>query len=875
MAKRQPPAADDFVENIVDIDVSNEMESSFLEYAYSVIYSRALPDARDGLKPVQRRILYMMSEMGLRPERGHVKSARVVGEVMGKLHPHGDTAIYDTMVRMAQDWTLRLPLIDGHGNFGSLDDGPAAPRYTEARLAAAALELTGNLDENVVDFVPNYDNTITQPSVLPAAYPNLLVNGASGIAVGMATNMAPHNLGEVIAAAQHLIASPEATLEDIMAYVPGPDLPSGGRIVGLQGIRDAYAGGRGSFRTRAKIAVEQLSPRKVGLVVTELPYLVGPEKVKEKVKDAVNNKKLVGVADFIDLSDRKHGLRLVIEIKNGFNPAAVMEQLYRYTPLEESFGINNVCLVDGQPQTLGLLPLLQVFVDHRIDVVRRRTAFRLGKKQDRLHLVEGMLIAILDIDEVIQIIRSSDEVAAARGRLMAIYDLSEIQANYILDLQLRRLTRFSMVELETERDELRREIAALEAILASQELLHRLVSDEMGEVAAKYATPRRTVLLESEAMAPSVAKAIAAGPGGKAVKAAPLALEIADEPCWVLLSATGQIARTSTSDPLVESGSRSKHDVFSSVLKTTARAEIGALTSLGRMLRLQVVDMPVLPPTAALPNLAGGVPARDFITLTKGETLVGFVPLNTTFAVGTAAGVVKRVTPDYPLNRDDWEYIALKPKDFVVGAAVATDDDDLVFITQGAQLLRYSAANVRPQGRTAGGMAGIKLGPGDAVLSFTAVSPSDPDAVVVTVSGGQDPLPGTPSGSAKVTAFAEYPAKGRATGGVRAHRFLKGEDHLLTAWAGHGPAKASTVTGVARALPVEHGHRDGSGVPLTAGIDLLGPSLSGPDGQDGAVDTSGAGLPPAAAPAQAPPAPTRDPKPIPDATQEAFELPLD
>ncbi|AIX99833.1 DNA topoisomerase IV subunit A [Arthrobacter sp. PAMC 25486] len=880
MAKRQPPAADDFTENIVDIDVSTEMEGSFLEYAYSVIYSRALPDARDGLKPVQRRILYMMSEMGLRPDRGHVKSARVVGEVMGKLHPHGDTAIYDTMVRMAQDWTLRLPLIDGHGNFGSLDDGPAAPRYTEARLAAAALELTGSLDENVVDFVPNYDNQMLQPSVLPAAYPNLLVNGASGIAVGMATNMAPHNLGEVIAAAQHLIANPDATLEDVMAYVPGPDLPSGGRIVGLQGIRDAYAGGRGSFKTRAKIAVEQLSPRRVGLVVTELPYLVGPEKVKEKLKDARNANKVVGVADFIDLSDRKHGLRLVIEIKNGFNPAAVMEQLYRYTPLEESFGINNVCLVDGQPQTLGLLPLLQVFVNHRIDVVRRRTAFRLGKKQDRLHLVEGMLIAIVDIDEVIQIIRTSDEVAAARERLMAIYDLSEIQTNYILDLQLRRLTRFSMVELETERDELRREISALEAILGSQELLRQLVSDEMGEVAAKYATPRRTVLLESEAMAPSVAKALAAGPGGKPGRAAPLALEIADDPCWVLLSATGQIARTSTADPLLESGSRSKHDVFSTVLKSTARAEIGALTSLGRMLRMQVVDMPVLPPTAALPNLAGGVAAKDFITLTKGETLVGFVPLNTTFAVGTAAGVVKRVSPDYPLNRDDWEYIALKPKDFVVGAAIATDDDDLVFITQGAQLLRYSAANVRPQGRTAGGMAGIKLAAGDTVLSFSVVSPTDPQAVVVTVSGGQDALPGTPSGSAKVTALSEYPAKGRATGGVRAHRFLKGEDHLMVAWAGHGPAKASSSSGVVRALPLEHGHRDGSGVALTAGIELVGPSLSGPS-----PEMSDAGRPPAADSAPSagdgpttghvPPAPTRDPKPIPDSTQEAFELPLE
>ncbi len=889
MAKRQRPTdatpGDDttgsFTENIVEIDVSSEMEGSFLEYAYSVIYSRALPDARDGLKPVQRRILYMMSEMGLRPEKGHVKSARVVGEVMGKLHPHGDTAIYDTMVRMAQDFSLRLPLIDGHGNFGSLDDGPAAPRYTEARMAAPALELTANLGEDVVDFVPTYDNEWVQPSVLPAAFPNLLVNGASGIAVGMATNMAPHNLGEVIAACQHLIANPDATLEDVMAYVPGPDLPSGGRIVGLDGIRDAYATGRGSFKTRAKIAVEQLSPRRVGLVVTELPYLVGPEKVVEKIKDAINAKKLVGISDLVDLTDRKHGLRLVVEVKNGFNPAAVMAQLYRYTPMEDSFGINNVCLVDGQPQTLGLLELLRVFLAHRIDVVRRRTAFRLGKKQDRLHIVDGMLLAIVDIDEVIQIIRTSDEVPAARERLMAIYDLSEVQANYILDLQLRRLTRFSMVELEAERDDLRREIAALEAILASKELLHQLVSDELGEVAAKYATPRRTVLLESEAVAPSVAKALAAaGPAGKG-KLAPLALEIADDPCWVLLSASGQIARTSHAGPLSDTGARTKHDVFCSVLKSTARAEIGALTSLGRMLRLQVVDMPVLPPTTALPNLAGGVSAKEFLTLTKGETLVGFVPLNATFAVGTAAGVVKRVTPEYPLNRDEWEYISLKPKDFVVGAGIAAEDDDLVFITGGAQLLRYSAATVRPQGRTAGGMAGIKLGAGDAVLSFTVVSPADPDAVVVTVAGGQEALPGTPSGSAKVTALSEYPVKGRATGGVRAHRFLKGEDRLTVSWAGHGPAKASTASGVVRALPVEHGHRDGSGVALSGAIELVGPSVNGaggsPEGGTNAVDpgaaAGGAPAPAAQDVSGARPAPSADASPIPEATQEAFELP--
>ncbi len=446
---------DEPAERIEDVDVSTEMENSFLEYAYSVIYSRALPDARDGLKPVQRRILYQMSEMGLRPDRGHVKSARVTGEVMGKLHPHGDSAIYDAMVRMAQSFTLRVPLIDGHGNFGSLDDGPAAPRYTEARLAASALAMVEGLDEDVVDFVPNYDNAFMQPAVLPAAFPNLLVNGASGIAVGMATNMVPHNLIEVVGAARHLIDHPDASLDDLMSFVPGPDLPTGGTIIGLSGVKDAYLTGRGSFKTRARVSVESLTPRKSGLVVTELPYLVGPEKVIEKIKDGVQNKKLSGITNVTDLTDRTHGLRLVIEIKTGFNPEAVLEQLYRYTPLEDGFSINNVALVDGSPQTLGLKELLQVYVAHRLEVVTRRTRYRLARRQERLHLVLGLLIAILDIDEVIQVIRGSDDTEQARARLMDVFDLSTLQADYILELRLRRLTRFSRIELEEERDRLR------------------------------------------------------------------------------------------------------------------------------------------------------------------------------------------------------------------------------------------------------------------------------------------------------------------------------------------------------------------------------------------------------------------------------------
>ncbi|MGH3705716.1 MAG: DNA gyrase/topoisomerase IV subunit A, partial [Agromyces sp.] len=589
-AKNQP-AEDPIVERIEDVDVANEMQGSFLEYAYSVIYSRALPDARDGLKPVQRRILYQMTEMGLRPDRGHVKSARVVGEVMGKLHPHGDTAIYDTLVRMAQAFTLRVPLIDGHGNFGSLDDGPAASRYTEARLASPALAMTEGLDENVVDFVPNYDNQLTQPEVLPAAYPNLLVNGASGIAVGMATNMAPHNLIEVVGAARHLIAHPNATLDELMEYVPGPDLPTGGTIVGLSGIKDAYATGRGSFKTRAKVSVESITARKTGLVVTELPYLVGPEKVIEKIKDGVNAKKINGISDVTDLTDRTNGLRLVIGIKTGFSPDAVLEQLYRLTPLEDSFNINNVALVDGGPQTLGLRELLQVYVAHRISVVTRRSEYRLARRRERLHLVDGLLIAILDIDEVIQLIRGSDDTAAARARLIEVFDLSQVQADYILELQLRRLTKFSRIELEAERDKLRAEIAELEALLSSRHRIEALVSDELAEIAERFGTPRRTLLTDAR---PSIA--------GAAAKRAAAILEVADVPCRVFLSATGRIARVDL--PVGDEGApaitvparRSKHDAIRSTLDTTSRAEIGAVTSLGRLIRFTPVDLPMLPP---------------------------------------------------------------------------------------------------------------------------------------------------------------------------------------------------------------------------------------------------------------------------------------
>ncbi|SDM56384.1 DNA gyrase/topoisomerase IV subunit A [Actinomyces ruminicola] len=847
MPKSAPPTPPPTDHLIVEQDLPTEMRSSFLEYAYSVIYARALPDARDGLKPVQRRILFQMDRMGLRPDRPHVKSSRVVGDVMGRLHPHGDVAIYEALVRLAQPFTMRLPLVDGHGNFGSLDDGPAAPRYTEARLAAPALALTADIDEDTVDFAPNYDYTLTEPEVLPAAFPNLLVNGASGIAVGMATNMPPHNLTEVVAAARHLLAHPDATLEDLMAFVPGPDLPAGGMIVGLDGIREAYRTGRGKFSTRATARIENITARKKGIVVTELPYLVGPEKVIARIKETVASKKLQGITDVADLTDRKHGTRLVIGVKNGYNPEAVLAQLYRYTPLEDSFGINNVCLVDGQPRTLGLRELLDVFVRHRLTVVERRTRFRLGKRRERQHLVEGLLIAIVDIDEVIQVIRSSEDAATARRRLMQVFDLSEPQANYILELQLRRLTKFSVIELEKERDELAAEIAELEAILNDESLLRATVSRELAAVAEEFGTPRRTVLLEAAGTGAGALGGGVGAPGGAGAGASQamrqaaavslmagageVPLTVPDDPCRVLLSATGLVARVGGAEPVPRSGGRQRHDAVVSQVATTARGHVGAVTDTGRLVRMEVLSTPEVPRLEGAPSLAGGQPARLLADVEPDERIVGLVPIGAPgddsgipIVLATAGGVIKRVKPgSEPKHGDAWEIISLADGDRVVFAGVAADSDMLVLVTSDARLLRFEASKVRPQGRAAGGMAGVSLHEGARVVAGAAV-PIDllAEAVVVTVADGSGALPGTGSGSVKVTPLDRYPAKGRATGGVRAQRFLRGEDELVLAWVGVGPARAVGSGGQPVDLPEADERRDASGTPLSAPITGIG-----------------------------------------------------
>ena len=873
-------------ENIVETPLNEEMSKSFLEYAYSVIYARALPDARDGLKPVQRRIIYQMGQMNLNPDRPYMKSARVVGEVMGKLHPHGDSAIYEAMVRLAQPFAMRLPLVDGHGNFGSLDDGPAASRYTEARMAPAALGMNADIAENTVDFTPNYDNKLQEPTVLPAAIPNLLVNGGSGIAVGMATNMATHNLGEVVAAAKHLMRHPDATLEELMCYVPGPDWPGGGVIVGRKGIREAYETGRGALTTRSVTHIENVTARKKAIVVTELPFMVGPERVLERISEGVKNRKLDGISGAIDLTDRHNGTRLVIEIKTGFDPNAVLAQLFKHTPLQDNFTINNVALVNGRPHTMGLKEMLQVWVDHRRVVIRRRSEFRRKKALERLHLVEGLLLAMVDIDEVIQVIRSSDDAEAAKTKLIAVFDLDEIQAQYILDLRLRRLTKMSRIELEAERDDLKRRIEELERILASDEALDGVVIDEMDDAVAKYGTPRRTVLLDEDeegnltpvvahgddgvsanAMAAARAAATvssAAADVAAAAKAAKKAgdenatasaLQIDDEPCAVMLSATGLIARTS--EDAVErwenrsaSDGRAKDDQIVSMFRTSTRSSYGLVTSAGRLVLAHVVELPKVSADGPL-SVTGGVKAEELLGMTentdpiRGERVIAAIDMPSTdddgqlvpLALGTRNGVVKRWNRESPTTMDSWSVIDLKDDDEVLAAAEARDEDRLVFVSTDSSLLTFEAKNVRPQGRTAGGMAGIRLAEGCSAAAFAVVPDgkvtwnyeegenglfSASGAVVLTVAGDSEALPGTENGAAKVTPLEMYPTKGRGTGGVRSQRFLKGQDTLILAFVGAYPLHASTQSGAPVELPKPDMRRDGSGTDLSAPIAVVG-----------------------------------------------------
>jgi DNA gyrase subunit A len=778
---------DSSMEQILDTDVVAELEASFLEYSMSVIVARALPDVRDGLKPVHRRVLYSLFEQGIRPGTPHKKCARVVGDVMGKYHPHGDSSIYEALVRMAQPWSMQMLLVDGHGNFGSPDDGPAAMRYTECRMSPPAFAMVEELDEDTVELVPNYDQTEHEPEVLPARIPNLLVNGSTGIAVGMATNMAPHNLVEVVAGLRAMLADPKIDLDQMMQYIPGPDFPTGGLLIGAEGIRDAYTAGRGQFRIRAKTRVEDISARRKGVIVTELPYNVGPEKVIAKIKDLSAQKRLNGVADVKDLTDRKTGLRLVIEIKAGFTPAAVLDELYRLTPLEESFSVNNVALVNGEPRTLGILDLCREFISHRLEVVRRRSEHRKSKAEARAHIVEGLVLALASIDEVVALIKSSKDAETARTKLMKTFTLSEIQANAILEMTLRRLTSLEVNKLKSELKELRALITELKKLLASPKLMSEMVGNELSEVASSFGTPRRSALLSPDQVV--------------AYRAEPAA----DEPCTVTLSTSGMIARTTS--PLA--AKPSCHQVVAHQVATTGAGQVGVITSRGRLVRLAVSDIPLVEGRAV------GAPIREMVDIETGELVVSVIPLSGVLSLVTAEGVLKRITSESFPVRSGGNVICLRPGDEVVGAVSLPTDSaetaDLLIVTGSAQLLRTPAGAVRAQGSSASGVAGIRLSDNDRVIALGSTVGTDP--LLVTLSD---------AGSLKMTPVAEYPAKGRGTGGVRCQTFRKNESRLVAVWIGDGPVYGSDTSGAPVALSPERSKRDASGNAMELTVSAFG-----------------------------------------------------
>jgi DNA gyrase subunit A len=592
-----------------------------------------------------------------------------------------------------------------------------------------------------------------------------------------------------------------------MKFIPGPDLPTGGIIMGTDGIKEAYETGRGSFKTRARVAIVSVSPRKLALVVTELPYLVGPEKVIEKIKDGVGSKKLQGISDVIDLTDRTNGLKLVIELKTGFDPNVVLDLLYRFTPLEESFSINNVSLVEGRPETLGLRDMLGVYLAHRIVVTKRRSENRLGKKLARLHLVEGLLKAILSIDEVIKIIRAADEVDEARTKLMKRFVLSEIQAEYILELKLRRLTKFSKLELETESKSLEKEIADLRKILSSEKNLKEVVSRELQDVSDKYGDDRRTTITDGITEIKPVS----------AAKASAIDAQLADSPCHIILTSSGQVIRTSELTTQVTK--RKKHDGLRHLVTTTTRSDIGFLSTDGVMHRVHASDIPGIEGGF---EAASSLPVSEFLGLPKNVRVLGAFELTdtTTIAVGTQQGNVKRITGDW-LPKAEFDIISLRPGDQLIGAELSADSDELIFVTDDAQLLRFNAGAVRPQGRGAAGMSGIKLANEAKAIYFTSISPTKATQVL-TAANNSDSLGAVDSGSAKISLLTEFPSKGRATGGVRAQKFIRDENQLYFAHVGNSPLLAASSSGKPLEIESVLTKRDASGTPLSATIISVG-----------------------------------------------------
>jgi DNA gyrase subunit A len=752
-----------FAGNVEQVQLEDEIQRSYLDYAMSVIVGRALPDVRDGLKPVHKRILWAMLEAGYRPDRPHRKCAAVIGDVLKKYHPHGDQSVYDALVRMAQDWSLRYPLVDGHGNFGSVDGDPAAAyRYTEARLAPMAMELLRDIESETVDFVPNFDGYEQQPTVLPARFPNLLVNGAGGIAVGMATNIPPHNLNEVIDGVVHYLDNPEATPTELMKFIKAPDFPTGATIMGRQGVRDAYETGRGSLKVRAVTQIEESTNGKSKIVVTELPYQVNKARLAEKIADLVKTQKLKDIADLKDESNRE-GMRLVIETKRGANPNVVLNQLYKHTQLQENFGIIMLALVDGVPRTLNLSEMVGYYVDHQVDVVTRRSRFDLRKAEERDHIVLGLLIALDHLDEVIKIIRGSADADAARKKLMSTFTLSEIQANHILDMPLRRLTKLARTELDKEHAELLEKIAYFTALLEDPVKLRAVIKDELLEIKKKHGDGRRTTVRADE--------------GDFDVEDL-----IAEEDVLISVSRAGYVKRL----PLdafkkqhrggkgVRGQNLKEEDVVKHVFTTTTHHWMLFFTTKGRVYRVKAHEIPESGRTARgmyAANLPG-------VALDGDEKISAVIDLKE-YAEGrfllfaTRGGIVKKTKlPEYDSSRSGLIAIKLRGDDELIDVRLTDGDDEVFLVSRGGQAIRFKESLVRPMGRDAGGVIGMRLGDDDRVLA------------VGLASDGEEMISVTEQGYGKRSKLEAYPAKGRGGKGVIGHQLTEKTGLLAGAYIG-------------------------------------------------------------------------------------------
>jgi DNA gyrase subunit A len=769
-------------DQIQPVALQDEMERSFLDYSMSVIMSRALPDVRDGLKPVHRRIIWDMEQQGFRPDRPFVKCARVTGDTMARYHPHGDGAIYDALVRMAQPFSLRHTLIDFHGNYGSPDFGPAAARYTESRLHSLAMQLLAGIDENTVDMIPNYDGTSEEPQVLPARFPNLLVNGSQGIAVGMATSIPPHNLGEVIDATLHLIDNPEATPDDLMKFVTGPDFPTGGFILGRAGIQDAYRTGRGSIKTRAKAVIEENRAGRMEILVTELPYQTSCSSIAARIQELVDGGDLEGIAD---VNDGSAGGKtsLSILLKRDANANVVLNNLYKMTSLQSSFPVNMVALVDGVPRTINLADALNGYVRHQLEVVTRRTQFRLDKAKDRGHILEGRIKALNVIDQIIKLIRESEDAGAAKDALMTKpYDFSERQAIDILDMQLRQLTRLSRIDLEKELGDVQERIKEYESILGSDAKLRTVIKDEMSEIREKFATDRICKIINDS--------------GEMALE------DLVDDKEFVIVMTQAQYVKAVPATAFraqarggrgVKGATLKEDDLVRRVIFTTAHAYLLFFSNRGRVYKLRAADIPERERTAK------GIPIVNLLPLQAGETIQAIIdtrefPGERFLFFVTKAGQVKKTAFDAynSSRRDGLIALNLKDNDELVRVIETSGDDDIFIVSRSGQVIRFTEAEVRPMGRTAAGVRGMRLKAGDEVVS---ADPGRGDDALLMISD---------AGYAKRTQIAQFPRKGRGTQGVIGVKlsdkkgqvvaaFMVGLDDEIVAIASNGVAMRTEV----------------------------------------------------------------------------------